>query len=135
MQATMDLCQHASLRCAVRQRLFDLRMRVTVYNPPTGSSHGRPAVVPAKWRHAPFNSHNQEIRQQLFTWSSSWISRPWCVQRTSPPCLWHTRDFGVDDQTEFVTDPENIEAQPNFFIQTIPDKTNSTITIEILALV
>ena len=46
----MDLCQHASLRCAVRQRLFDLRMRVTVYNPPTGSSHGRPAVVPAKWR-------------------------------------------------------------------------------------
>ena len=42
----------------------------------------------------------------------------------------HTRDSGVDDQTESVTDPENIEAQPNFFIQTIPDKTNSTITID-----
>ena len=29
-----------------------------------------------------------------------------------------------------ITDPENIEAQPNFFIQTIPGKTNSTIMID-----
>merc|ERR1711906_24255 len=31
---------------------------------------------------------------------------------------------------ESITDPEKIEAQPNFFINIIPDKTNSTITIE-----
>merc|ERR1712117_434964 len=31
---------------------------------------------------------------------------------------------------ESITDPDKIEAQPNFFIRIIPDKTNSTITIE-----
>merc|ERR1712217_545602 len=31
---------------------------------------------------------------------------------------------------ESITDPEKIEAEPNFFIKIIPDKTNSTITIE-----
>merc|ERR1712125_39268 len=31
---------------------------------------------------------------------------------------------------ESITDPEKIEAQPNFYIKIIPDKTNSTITIE-----
>jgi len=31
---------------------------------------------------------------------------------------------------ESITDPEKIEAQPNFFIKIIPDKTNSSITIE-----
>merc|ERR1719281_137037 len=31
---------------------------------------------------------------------------------------------------ESITDPEKIESQPNFFIKIIPDKTNSTITIE-----
>merc|ERR1712241_1267248 len=31
---------------------------------------------------------------------------------------------------ESITDPDKIEAQPNFFIKIIPDKTNSTITIE-----
>merc|ERR1711971_1325120 len=31
---------------------------------------------------------------------------------------------------ESITDPEKIEAQPNFFIKIVPDKTNSTITIE-----
>merc|ERR1719434_484809 len=31
---------------------------------------------------------------------------------------------------ESITDPEKIEATPNFFIRIIPDKTNSTITIE-----
>merc|ERR1712000_261944 len=31
---------------------------------------------------------------------------------------------------ESITDPEKIEAQPNFFIKIIPDKTNSTITVE-----
>merc|ERR1712194_594460 len=30
----------------------------------------------------------------------------------------------------FITDPDKIEAQPNFFIKIVPDKTNSTITIE-----
>jgi len=31
---------------------------------------------------------------------------------------------------ESITDPEKIEAQPNFFIKITPDKTNSTLTIE-----
>jgi len=31
---------------------------------------------------------------------------------------------------ESITDPEKIEAQPNFYIKIIPDKTNSTLTIE-----
>merc|ERR1711870_91827 len=31
---------------------------------------------------------------------------------------------------ESITDPEKIENQPNFFIKIVPDKTNSTITIE-----
>merc|ERR1711972_264499 len=31
---------------------------------------------------------------------------------------------------ESITDPEKIEAEPNFFIKIIPDKTNSTLTIE-----
>merc|ERR1711907_624828 len=31
---------------------------------------------------------------------------------------------------ESITDPDKIEAQPNFYIKIIPDKTNSTITIE-----
>ncbi|CAE7203713.1 HSP90 [Symbiodinium sp. CCMP2592] len=31
---------------------------------------------------------------------------------------------------ESITDPDKIEAQPNFFIKIIPDKTNSTLTIE-----
>jgi len=31
---------------------------------------------------------------------------------------------------ESITDPDKIENQPNFFIKIIPDKTNSTITIE-----
>merc|ERR1711924_329587 len=31
---------------------------------------------------------------------------------------------------ESITDPEKIETQPNFFIKIIPDKTNSTLTIE-----
>merc|ERR1712187_926206 len=31
---------------------------------------------------------------------------------------------------ESITDPEKIEAQPNFFIKIVPDKTNSTLTIE-----
>merc|ERR1711937_18267 len=31
---------------------------------------------------------------------------------------------------ESITDPEKIEAQPNFYIKIIPDKTNSTITVE-----
>merc|ERR1712137_1153791 len=31
---------------------------------------------------------------------------------------------------ESITEPEKIEAQPNFFIRIVPDKTNSTITIE-----
>merc|ERR1712172_434152 len=31
---------------------------------------------------------------------------------------------------ESITDPEKIEAQPHFYIKIIPDKTNSTITIE-----
>ena len=31
---------------------------------------------------------------------------------------------------ESITNPEKIEATPNFFIRIIPDKTNSTITIE-----
>merc|ERR1711981_1271865 len=31
---------------------------------------------------------------------------------------------------ESITDPEKIESQPNFYIKIIPDKTNSTITIE-----
>merc|ERR1712073_19395 len=31
---------------------------------------------------------------------------------------------------ESITDPDKIEAQPNFFIKIVPDKTNSTITIE-----
>merc|ERR1712000_135142 len=31
---------------------------------------------------------------------------------------------------ESITDPEKIEAQPNFFIKIIPDKTNSTLTVE-----
>merc|ERR1712049_93305 len=31
---------------------------------------------------------------------------------------------------ESITDPDKIEAQPNFFIKIIPDKTNSTITVE-----
>ena len=30
---------------------------------------------------------------------------------------------------ESITDPEKIEAQPNFFIKIIPDKTNNTLTI------
>merc|ERR1712193_329530 len=30
---------------------------------------------------------------------------------------------------ESITDPEKIEAQPNFYIKIVPDKTNSTITI------
>ena len=118
----MDLCQHASLRCAVRRRLFDLRMRVAVCNPPTGSSHGRPAVVPAK----------MEARAVQL------------AQSRDSPAAFHVEfqlDFatmvraadvaaGVNDQTESVTDPVNIEAQPNFFIQTIPDKTNPTFTID-----
>merc|ERR1711956_65873 len=31
---------------------------------------------------------------------------------------------------ESITDPDKIEAQPNFFIKIVPDNTNSTITIE-----
>merc|ERR1712078_518369 len=31
---------------------------------------------------------------------------------------------------ESITDPDKIEAQPNFFIRIVPDKTNSTLTIE-----
>merc|ERR1712176_91714 len=31
---------------------------------------------------------------------------------------------------ESITDPEKIESEPNFFIKIVPDKTNSTITIE-----
>merc|ERR1712194_496250 len=31
---------------------------------------------------------------------------------------------------ESITDPDKIEAQPNFFIKIVPDKTNSTVTIE-----
>merc|ERR1712088_1050452 len=31
---------------------------------------------------------------------------------------------------ESITDPDKIEAQPNFFIKIVPDKTNSSITIE-----
>merc|ERR1711998_161765 len=31
---------------------------------------------------------------------------------------------------ESITDPEKIEAQPNFFIKIVPDKTNPTLTIE-----
>jgi len=31
---------------------------------------------------------------------------------------------------ESITDPEKIESQPNFYIKIIPDKTNSTLTIE-----
>merc|ERR1719171_2529106 len=31
---------------------------------------------------------------------------------------------------ESITDPEKIEAQPNFYIKIIPDKTNSTLTVE-----
>merc|ERR1711909_237609 len=31
---------------------------------------------------------------------------------------------------ESITDPDKIEAQPNFYIKIIPDKTNSTITVE-----
>jgi len=31
---------------------------------------------------------------------------------------------------ESITDPEKIESQPNFFIKIIPDKTNSTLTVE-----
>eukprot|EP00396_MALV-II-16_sp_LP-1_P000076 gene76-210_t len=31
---------------------------------------------------------------------------------------------------ESITDPEKIESEPNFFIKIIPDKTNSTLTIE-----
>jgi len=31
---------------------------------------------------------------------------------------------------ESITDPEKIESQPNFFIKIVPDKTNSTLTIE-----
>merc|ERR1719253_1318504 len=31
---------------------------------------------------------------------------------------------------ESITEPEKIESQPNFFIKIIPDKTNSTLTIE-----
>merc|ERR1711896_24456 len=31
---------------------------------------------------------------------------------------------------ESITDPEKIESQPNFYIKIIPDKTNSTITVE-----
>merc|ERR1719258_516671 len=31
---------------------------------------------------------------------------------------------------ESITDPDKIEAQPNFYIKIIPDKTNSTLTIE-----
>merc|ERR1712087_819930 len=31
---------------------------------------------------------------------------------------------------ESITDPDKIEAQPNFFIKIVPDKTNSTITFE-----
>ena len=31
---------------------------------------------------------------------------------------------------ESITDPEKIEAQPNFYIKIFPDKTNSTLTIE-----
>merc|ERR1711941_172614 len=29
-----------------------------------------------------------------------------------------------------ITDPDKIEAQPSFFIKIVPDKTNSTLTIE-----
>merc|ERR1712019_259966 len=31
---------------------------------------------------------------------------------------------------ESITEPEKIEAQPNFYIKIVPDKTNSTLTIE-----
>merc|ERR1712139_428267 len=31
---------------------------------------------------------------------------------------------------ESITDPEKIEAQPNFYIKIVPDKTNSTLTVE-----
>merc|ERR1712203_125426 len=31
---------------------------------------------------------------------------------------------------ESITDPEKIEAQPNFYIKIVPDKTNSVTTIE-----
>jgi len=31
---------------------------------------------------------------------------------------------------ESITDPEKIESEPNFFIKIVPDKTNSTLTIE-----
>ena len=31
---------------------------------------------------------------------------------------------------EFITDPEKVKEQPNSFIKIVPDKTNSTITIE-----
>merc|ERR1712046_73566 len=31
---------------------------------------------------------------------------------------------------ESITDPDKIEAQPDFFIKIVPDKTNSTLTIE-----
>merc|ERR1711971_1343388 len=31
---------------------------------------------------------------------------------------------------ESITDPDKIEAEPNFFIKLVPDKTNSTLTIE-----
>merc|ERR1711988_2101600 len=31
---------------------------------------------------------------------------------------------------ESITDPDKIEAQPNFYVRIIPDKTNSTLTIE-----
>ena len=31
---------------------------------------------------------------------------------------------------ESITDPENIEAQPNFFIKSVPDNTYSTLTVD-----
>merc|ERR1711920_1011956 len=39
--------------------------------------------------------------------------------------------MGLDKiRYESITDPEKIEAQPNFYIKIVPDKTNSTLTIE-----
>merc|ERR1711879_920225 len=39
--------------------------------------------------------------------------------------------MGLDKiRYESITDPEKVENQPNFFIKIVPDKTNSTLTIE-----
>ena len=125
----MDICQRATARCAVWRRLSGLRMRYGYIQPRIRRM--------GDWLPFPQNGGTRRSTRTIKRFVSSFSRGVPVGFRDHVACSGHRRQaFGIHATLAWMTRPSLFPilkiSRPNQIsvIQTIPDKTNSTITID-----